>query len=194
MALELKALSTISTNTDIVTIDTTLPWSATNTGGWGSPNLTIASITDAAIVIHLTDSTTLLPNNNNLKTFDSSTVPLAYPTLPNTIGVPFVLNGEDLGYGVNSKIPDGIIQIDYVVTDGVDTYTYAQYIMIDNTVQCCLSKDAINSGCGCNGSDRFSRGWSALNSARSAMLCPNITDAAKSLQVAISICNGCSGC
>jgi hypothetical protein len=151
-------------------------------------------MTNAAIVVHLTDATTLLPNDSNLKTFDGSTVPLAFPTLPNVLSVPFILTGEDLGYGVGNKCPDGIYQIDYIVTDGTDTYTYSQYIMIDKTVQCCLSKAGVDSGCGCSGSDRFSKGWVALNNARMAMECPNITDAAKSLQLAISICGGCAGC
>lgn len=191
----LKADFEVATNTDITTFDTTGVYGVTNLSGYGTPNPEVGDMTDAAVVFHLTDTTTYLPNDDNLATFDSSTTPPAFPTLPNTTNIGFTVTGEDLGYGVDAKIPDGVLQADYTVTGGGNVYAYSKFILIDATVRCCLSKLALTDGCNCGaGKTKFERGWAALDAAHASMECNDITSAAKNLSRAISICGGCGNC
>lgn len=188
----LTGLFQVSQSGSLIVQDATGEYSAANTSGWGTPNPEIADMTNAALSVTLPDATTLLPNGTPI-TWDSSSDPAFYNLFPNT-GIPkFVVTGEMAGYGADSKLADGIYQVDYQATNGTITYSYSRYVMVDRTVECCLNKLA-DSGCGCGESKRYSRGTTALGAARAAIECQNITVAAKNLLYAIDICGGCKGC
>lgn len=194
MSLDLKASITIAVNTEITVLDTTLAYSATNTGGYGTPNPAVGDFTDAALVLHLIDTETLLPSDTDVVQWDGASTIAFYPDFPNTGGIPFVITPVMAGYLSTEKLPDGIYQIDYEITDGESTYTYSDYILNDQATKCCLANLAEKEGCGCeNKKSNFDKGWAALEAAQAAMLCQNITNAAKSLQSALSLCLGC-GC
>lgn len=195
MALIPKATASVTTQNAFYITDSTGLYSSTNQGGWGAPNPTTGSMVDAALVLHLPDGNTLLPNSTNVVIFNADTSPAFYPTFPNTTGTPFVITGTMAGYST-VKLPDGIYQMDYELaqtTPGTYNYTYSSYIMMDAAVECCLSKLATNA-CKCgNKQNRFIQGWSLLEQARYAILCQNINNAASALQAAQNICAGC-GC
>lgn len=196
MALDLNAdFQVDSALATIAVIDLTRPYSSTNVGGYGTPNFAISDATNSAVVLTLTDPTTFMPTGDEV-TFNSASSPACFPLLPNVDYTPFIIDGEMAGYGADSKLPDGIYKAGYQVTDGTITYSSTKYVLIDAEVRCCLANLAekvdINK-CKCGKSDSFGEGWYALDVAAAAMVCQNITVAAKALARAKELCGGC-GC
>lgn len=180
----------------ITVLDLTYLYSITNPGGYGAPNLAIGDVTDAALIITLPDENTLLPGTEEV-TFDGSTDPLFFPSFPNTNLTPFVVNGEMAGYGDGEKLPDGIYKIGYHVTDGTNTYSTTEYLLLDGEATCCLANlaEQVNvSKCSCKDANNFEEGWLMLDIANASMVCENINAAAAALLRAKELCGGCSDC
>lgn len=206
MALELNTVINSTNDGEMKFYDTTGAYNIGNTTGWGSPNEDIANVLNVKLDVYLTDETTYLPTTE-LVTIDSGEgfdVPL-FPTTDNT--TVFTITGNMLGYGVSSKIPDGIYEIIYNVNidvgglgQTIELLTNRTYQLMTSQVECCLAKMAIKginemSGCNCPGKlSNFELGMLMVQAAKYAISCNNITAAAKALARAKEVCNGCSGC
>ena len=107
--------------------DNTGVYSATNLGGWGAPNILTSAITSTTIVITLPNGTTTVTITN----------PVGLPTSSTTFEyeiTSLIING-------GTSIPDGLYQIKYTVTDGIDIYTTGnQYFLFTCNIKCCVSK------------------------------------------------------
>lgn len=194
MALELKSSPIPNKNGTVTFTETTGVYSSTNLTGWGTPNPEIATATEATLTIYLPNTTTLLPDSTT-----SVAIDIGAEGFPNTDNTPYIVTNEALGGEANTRMPDGIYQFDYLIyINDVTPYTVSEYVLVDSTVNCCIanlagSVDATKCGCG-KGASKFEKASLALTAARFAMDCPNITNAAKNLQAAIEICDGCSNC
>ncbi len=144
MALELNASACIGNNCrSIYFHDETGVYNATlNTGGWGTPNLTLAAVTSWTITITLPDT-------------DSTVI-----TITDPVGLPS--SNPDIEYEIpmatlNSTyttIPDGVYTIVYSVTDGTTTYTKTLYLLFTCNIDCCVAKlfakIATSTDCSCD--------------------------------------------
>lgn len=96
--------------------DTTGVYNATtNVGGWGVPNVLTSDVTNAYVYFKGKDEPT-----SEYVTIDVSSV------LPNTVSTPYTVTGSALGFGTDSKIPDGYYNIWYQVqgTNGGNPFEY----------------------------------------------------------------------
>lgn len=118
------------TSTDCLSIeieDTTGAYSSTNTGGWGSPNKTIAEVVSVDVII--TD-----PANGEY-TIDG------FPTLPNVIGTELSIPNTSLGLLSTDKIADGIWYINYFITFDDDTTAQLTLpFLFYCEARCCVQK------------------------------------------------------
>ena len=126
--------------------ETTGAYTATNIGGWGSPNeLTSDAV---AAVLTVTD-----PAGLNTYTFNLFTNSPAYPTTSDLTG--FAIQSQDLGLATGIKIPDGIYTFNYTVTTATSIYTQTSSVFLMCAVACCVWKivaKVAEGGCDCNSS------------------------------------------
>lgn len=161
-----------------------------NTGGWGSPNPTIASALTATVSI------------SKLEDVDKGiyTNPVSinvYPTLPNTNSTLFLITAETAGFGVNSSFIDGIYKITYNVTSSSGlinpvTKLFGFYSNLD----CCIKKASDKvSLCSCN-CDELEEEindlifWRRLLKASDC--CGNIQAIVKYIEKINTLCNSCN--
>jgi len=198
MALELKVLITPTNQSGFIFKETTGIYSAGNTTAWGAPNLEIGDITDATLAIYRPDTSTRLPSSTYVSIGSGEGFYNLFPN--NSSSYQFDINGEMAGFGVGSKAIDGVYEFVYSVTDDISVVSTSVYVLQYATVQCCLAKmavKAINSSgdCGCGKkSSTFERGMLMIEAAKYALICNNITAAAKAISHAIEICGGCHDC
>lgn len=129
MALVLKLSAEIGTSCgSILFSDGTGAYDASlNSGGWGSPNSTIASVTTWSIII-------TLPSGSVVTITDPVGLPTTTTTFEYTI-LDTVLNS---GY---TTVPDGLYSIEYTVTSGGTLYTTSKkYILFTCNIECCIAK------------------------------------------------------
>lgn len=206
MAVQIKT-SIISTQDGVFSFsENTGAYNVGNTTGWGSPNEDISNVLSSKLDVFLPDPETYLPTSSYqiIDTAEGFEPPL-YPTTDSS--VIFNITGQMLGYGLSSKVPDGIYEIVYtVLVDAgglgisTETLTNRTYRLMTAQVECCLSKIAVSginemSGCNCPGKlSNFELGMLMVQAAKYAIECGNVTAAGKALSRAKEICNGCSGC
>lgn len=130
MALSLKASICIGNNCrSLYFHDETGIYNATlNAGGWGSPNLAIASVTAWSIKITLPDTASTVITISNPAGLPSSNTDIEYE-------IPMATLNSSYTY-----IPDGQYKIVYSVTDGTTTYTKTLYKYFSCNLECCVAK------------------------------------------------------
>lgn len=125
--------------------DSTCSYSIVNTGGWGSPNELLSSVTDWSISIYPPDSSTYLPSLN-LVTFSNPS------GLPSEDCDSISLSLDTL-YGTGStSVIDGIYEISYAVTTNTTSYIKVKRIAVYCSVECCIHRMALKlkEGCCCD--------------------------------------------
>lgn len=100
-----------------------------NVNGWGTPNPAIASATVATLTV-------LIPNGQTY-TFDlfNGLTP-NWPTLSPSQN--FILLSNNLGYGINNKLGDGIYTFTYSVTVSGVVYTQVKNVLLFCNSKCCV--------------------------------------------------------
>lgn len=123
-------------------------YSSTNTGGWGSPNNTIAQALTATITVYLRNSTTgVFELIGSVDAFDD----LPSSTSSSTTGY-FDVEASALDASLSTFV-DGIYKIVYTVT-GVGTenvpfsFSVTEYKVFDQSIRCCIAKKGVVV-CGC---------------------------------------------
>lgn len=148
MALALNYTVEISDDgTTLSVTETTNSYAADNTGGWGSPNPSIASATSATITIEqLTDA--------DIGTYADPVVIDVYDTLPNVDGTIFEITAEDAGYGTDAVFPDAVYRITYDVagdSGGAYSATKEKSFVFTHVIDCAVKVAGNNvSICSCN--------------------------------------------
>jgi hypothetical protein len=120
---------------ELLLTDITGSYSATNTGGWGAPNITLASVDEAIISL-------ILPNTETAVELDVTA----------TIVAASIVDGEftlddittDDADSSETKFPDGIYNITYTITESSVDYTYTCKKLITCQVECCIEKQRVN--------------------------------------------------
>lgn len=125
--------------------DITGLYSLNNIGGWnnigGDPNILISSVTETHILITLPNNTTVINILNPVNIPNPDTA-FEYEITAS------VING-------GTYIADGLYQIEYTVTDGINTYTTGKsYFLFTCNIECCINKMfakiATSSDCSCD--------------------------------------------
>lgn len=144
MALSLKIA--ICQNSDCKSVEfseTTGAYSTSNTGGWGSPNPTIADATSAILTITQPDGT--------VTTIASS---LLYPTFPTTDDtVTYTIDSGDLALGDDVALPDGIYTFVYEVLTTTGVYRVQLRKALYCQAECCVNgllAKVATEGCDCS--------------------------------------------
>ncbi len=139
---------------------------ANNPGGWGAPNPLTSDMETATLSI--------LPPGATTAT-DLNLFPSSYPTTSNI--QEFIIKSQDLGLGTDVKLPDGLWEMTYTVTDTTPNpdlvYTNNQTIFVSGQARCCvygLLADTDISCCDCDGSD-LARALEAFTYYRAAIAC-----------------------
>ncbi len=135
--------------TYITVTDLTGLYSATNTGGYGNPNVDVSSFTAFNISVTLPDPETLLPSGTPV-------VINAYPSLPSSSNGTFVITSLALLGTSDTTIVDGVYQFDVSAPweDGLDTgtMTASNNKAFYEIVECCIENMQVEAiGCGCLG-------------------------------------------
>lgn len=132
-----------SDNSETISVyDNTGAYSATNAGGYGSPNPTIGDVTEATLAISLRSSDGTFAEYNTID---------VYPTLPNVLETPFEISGEDAGFGTDALFPDGIYQMVYTVSGDGFSESVTEYIVLQASINACYTEAAVTlSQCACN--------------------------------------------
>ncbi len=143
MSLSLSFVVLESDNSETISVyENTGSYSATNTGGYGSPNPTVGSVTEATLAINLRSSDGTFAEYNTIDVYD---------TLPNVLETPFEITAEDAGFGADSLFPDGIYEMVYSVSGSGFSAETTQYIVLQSTINACYTEAAVTlSQCTCN--------------------------------------------
>lgn len=192
-------------------------YSATNTGGYGSPNVATTAITIATLTILPYGFTvgytfTFTMNSGDIQT---ATVTAPDGTITNILADmstvlfpfivdvnPFVIIGEWLGFGVDSEMTSEAYNFEYNVTDGTNTYTSSSDELIVCQTCCCsrnlqadLDSNADCDNCENKALELAMRTQMFLDSAIWAMENGDVEKAHTNLIYAKELCGGgCSSC
>ena len=136
MALEPRlSICTHNNCKELLLTDITGTYSATNTGGWGAPNITLASTDEAIISITFPDTTTA-------EDFTVTATVIAATIVDGEFELDdLTLSDTDLE---TTKFPDGIYDITYTITESSTDYVYSCKILITCQVECCIEKQRVN--------------------------------------------------
>ncbi len=110
--------------------DTTGVYTDSNTGGFNSPNPTIAQVTGATLAII----------NSSGDTITFSDGEGFYPLMPNTNGSRYQITSAMFGGSADSPITDLITLATYTVNVGDDSYIFSEYVLIGCQSKCCIAK------------------------------------------------------
>ena len=102
-----------------------------NLGGWGTPNLDLTAVTDASLTIIYPDGSTDIIDST-----DAVRYPVLMTNITTASAFPFELYTFVPLTG--TTFPDGVTEIDYMVTDGTDVYTTSIYSSSDCNISCCV--------------------------------------------------------
>jgi hypothetical protein len=197
MALTLKTSTVLASNAKSVNIyDTTKPYAAGNTGGYGTPNPAIGDAAVATVAVWVPLSTTNLPALTSAATVTVN----VYPTLPNIASAPYNITNSVLGQGT-STLPDGYY-FTYTVsgTQGATPFsaTVSCYKFFTYNIRCCLDRWNARLGCGCSGDKqdlyRYKLAELRYMSMMNDIFCTNVTRAAEKLLLLQNMCPSDCGC
>lgn len=133
MALSLKAKIVEQNDQESIYLyDTTGSYSVTNTGGYGAPNIALGDINDTFLYVKKPGETSWV------------TIIVGSPLPSSDPSQFFEVTAQDLGYGANSKLPDGYYEFWYQIqgNDGVSDfeYNYKTTQLLYGQVKCCIQK------------------------------------------------------
>lgn len=142
MALKINFSYSQSSDAKLLYIyDTTGVYDAnTNPGGWGGGgNPAIGDATSDKILIQKVGSG------------DSYEIEM-FPTLPNTVGTPYVIDSPMLGLGPDAQIEDGQYLITRTVIASAVEYRTSKRVFFISILKCCADTmlDAEAPGCSCD--------------------------------------------
>lgn len=127
MALALKFNVCLESDCKTITFtDTTGVYTATNTGGYNTPNPSLSEATAATLTITKPDNTNVVIN----------LFTQGFPTKDTTLE--YLITGQALGYGVDSKIPDGSFTFQYDTTISGTIYTKRIVKLFYCQIKCCI--------------------------------------------------------
>lgn len=121
--------------------DTGVYDATTNTGGFGSPNVTKASITVSVLQVYEPGATDV---SRSINLYDA---PYTFPVTENTVTVD---SKALLGVDVNTQLTDGVWQFRSKITAGGTGYTSIKYLFYLNSAEACISRQALKiTECAC---------------------------------------------
>lgn len=130
---------------ELLLTDTTGTYSATNTGGWGAPNITLASVDEAIISITFPDT-----DDTELELDVQATI-IAATIVDGEFELDDITTDDtDLS---TTKFPDGIYDITYTITESGTDYSYSCKTLVTCQVECCIEKQRANFYKTCNTCD-----------------------------------------
>lgn len=168
-------------------------YSATNTGGFGSPN---ESTTNAvAAILTVTPPTSAVGTQFNL--FTNSP---AYPQTNDTVG--FGMKSQDLGMTADIAFPDGIYTFVYTVTTSAAVYVQTKTIFLSCNAACCVNKqiaEVAADTCDCEDDEDFQdalKVYVLYQALCYAATCGNVNRFSDLLNAINSYCNitSCNSC
>jgi len=125
----------------VVFTDTTGAYDVvSNPDGYGTPNATIAQISQATL--YITDTGGTLHTVN------------VYPTFPSAVDGTFTVNNTDLGLASDVLLPDGFYNVRFEVQGTTGTQngvlsSVTKRILLSGGVECCVRKMAAKGDCNC---------------------------------------------
>jgi len=190
MALQVKAAFKVKKDgSGIIFKDVTGPYSASNTGGYGNPNATIANVTSSNVAI-------TTPSGNSYTITASFASDVYLETL---------ITNVQLGFSASSTVEDGIYSVVYtVVTSTEGTRTYTTKFFITWNVECCFEKAQVEESvlstasctCGCNNRSKTADYFYMIWSANKAFYCGKLETAKAILAYLKTVCQtlNCTTC
>jgi hypothetical protein len=189
MPLQIKAAFKVPKGgSGIVFKDVTGPYSASNTGGYGTPNALFSGVTSSNVVI-----TTPSGGSYTINTLASDVY--LETVIPNTL----------LGYSSSEPVEDGIYSAVFtVVTSTEGTKTYTTKFFVTWNVECCLEKAQVEESvlsnstctCGCNNRSKTADYFYMIWSANKAFYCGKLETAKAILAYLKTVCQtlNCTTC
>ena len=168
--------------------ETTLSYTTSNTGGYGTPNPIDGSFTSATLEItnpsgtaYTIDlfATSLFPTFNSSQVYDIPLTDMGSPT----------------------SIVDGQWKFVYTISDGVNTYSKTIYKLFYCNSECCVtSMQPTVETCDCCNDNKsyntYIKAWSFLQSLKNAAKCGDTTTFTSIKKIVDKLClnNGCKTC
>lgn len=162
-----------------------------NTGGWGAPNVNIATALTATLEIKQPD--------NSIVTIGTS---ILYPLFPSDANDTITISNILMGLSSDATLQQGKYTMTYTVTgdDGTPwVYSTTSIVMIYCTAQCCVLTMAgnvrVSSDCDCKNKtlSAFNESFAYLEALKAAMECGKSNKAQSILDHLNEVCSG-SGC
>jgi len=175
--------------TQIRFTDETGFYSTVNTGGWGTPNPALSSITSATLDITTPDSDTYTIDLFATTLFPTDDYGLSYDIPLSEIGSP-------------DSIIDGKWSFIYTVSDGVDEYSTTIYKYFYCNKECCVTQMLANLDLSCDcckDSDSYKKyelAWLQLQALKKAAACGDETNFTAISKIIDKLCknNDCKTC
>lgn len=194
--------------------DTAGVYSATNTGGYGTPNVASSAITSATLLVlpygstvgytfTFTIASSVIANatvTDPAGTVTNILADLTYTAFPFATATPFIVIGEWMGNGADSELTASAYYFEYNVSDGTNTYTNSINQLITCQVCCCVrnsQSDLVATDCSCQEPkiETAMRATIFLESAIWAMENGEVDKSYTNLMMAKSLCEGsCTNC
>lgn len=176
--------------TQIRFTETTGVYSTTNTGGWGTPNISLGDVVTATLAITPYGSTT------------TYTIDVEATTLFPTDNTSFTYNIPLSLIGNPTSIVDGQWLFVYTVTDATDTYTKSIYKYFYCNSECCVTNmlAALDLSCDCcKDSTEYKNyilAWTQLQSLKKAAACGDSDNFTAIKKIVDKLClnSGCKTC
>jgi hypothetical protein len=190
MALTLKICVEQPNCKTVKVTEVTGVYALANTGGWGTPNPTIADALTAEISIE---------KRKEDGAYENAVVIDAFPTLPNITETPFSITGGDYNGVANSTFADGIYKLTYEVTgdDGSPfTADVEKIVALTCNIECCYQKladKAAKESCGEDVKKRFEEMSILMRSLKAAKECGNVFSIQNQIDYLTKLCAKC-GC
>lgn len=193
MAIILDFDICINNACDTLTLtETTGAYSATNTGGWGAPNATTASVITAILQVTAPDGTvsTIPTATMSAAGFPSSNPSFTY-TIPNA------------SLGGITNVTDGHWKFFLYYTDGTTVYQKVRNYLFYCNTECCVQQllsDIEVEDCDCCNQDdkikTYTKAKTFLESLKNAARCYQVSNFESIQAVLTALCNnsGCTTC
>lgn len=145
----------------------------TNTGGYGSPNITVADVDSTSLIIkNLTENIT----------YDAITSISAsqYYTITNFNITDLKVSGTS-SFTSGDPLPDGVYEFSFKVIDGSTIYTYTCRVGIIRSLKCTLAKanqKIVDDSCGCikkDFLDKYYLGFAYITGLEGLEICSDLT-------------------
>ena len=164
-------------------------YSASNLGGWGSPNEDTTDAVSATLDVTLPGASVAV----QLNLFTASP---AYPKSSDLVG--YDIASQDLGLATDIAFEDGVYIFTYVVTTSTTIYTQTKTVFLYCNTACCvysLLADVAKDGCNCN-SEAFDTALKAITLLKGlcyAAKCGNQDKFDDYIETINNYCDGCCG-